>query len=84
VIDAVRGRVAPDVSVIGHTDTIGTQQRNAALGLERAVLIRDLLLQTGLDRSVVEAVSHGESELLVPTADNVVEARNRRVEVTVR
>jgi outer membrane protein OmpA-like peptidoglycan-associated protein len=84
VVDAVRNRVAPDVSVIGHTDTIGPRPRNAALGLERASLIRDHLLETGLDRSLVEVASHGESDLLVPTADNVVEARNRRVEVIVR
>ena len=84
VIEAVRKRVAPDVSVIGHTDTIGPRPRNANLGMERALLIRDQLLQTGLDRSLVEVASHGESDLLVPTADEVVEARNRRVEVIVR
>ena len=84
VIEAVRNRVAPDVSVIGHTDTIGPRQRNATLGLERATLIRDLLLQTGLERSLVEVVSHGESDPVVPTADEVAEARNRRVEVIVR
>jgi outer membrane protein OmpA-like peptidoglycan-associated protein len=84
IIDTVRGRVAPDVTVIGHTDTTGSRSTNAALGLQRASLIRDALLQAGLDATVMEVVSHGESDLLVPTADNVAEARNRRVEVTVR
>jgi outer membrane protein OmpA-like peptidoglycan-associated protein len=28
--------------------------------------------------------SHGEATLLVPTADNVNEPRNRRVDITVR
>jgi outer membrane protein OmpA-like peptidoglycan-associated protein len=76
--------VAPDVSVIGHTDTTGADTANAALGLQRASVIRDQLLQTGLDPALVEVVSFGESDLLVPTADNVAEARNRRVEVIVR
>jgi outer membrane protein OmpA-like peptidoglycan-associated protein len=84
VLAAVRGRVAPDVSVVGHTDTIGPTDRNAALGRERASLIREELLQTGLDPSLIEVASHGESDLLVPTADNVEEPRNRRVEVVVR
>jgi outer membrane protein OmpA-like peptidoglycan-associated protein len=32
----------------------------------------------------VEAASHGEANLLVPTPDGIEEAKNRRVEVTVR
>ena len=84
VLAAVRGRVAPDVSVVGHTDTIGATRRNVALGLERASLIREELLQTGLDPALIDVASHGESDLLVPTPDNVEESRNRRVEVVVR
>jgi outer membrane protein OmpA-like peptidoglycan-associated protein len=84
VLAAVRGRVAPDVQVVGHTDTTGVAAANAQLGLQRASLIRDQLLQAGLDSSLLEVASHGESDLLVPTGDNVAEARNRRVEVVVR
>jgi outer membrane protein OmpA-like peptidoglycan-associated protein len=84
VLAAVSGRVAPDVQVVGHTDTTGQAAANAKLGLQRASLIRDQLLQAGLDPSLLEVASHGESDLLVPTDDNIAEARNRRVEVIVR
>jgi outer membrane protein OmpA-like peptidoglycan-associated protein len=84
VIAVVRGRIAPEITVIGHTDTTDTAEANAALGLLRARLIRDLLVQAGLEPSLVEVASHGESDLLVPTADNTSEAKNRRVEVTIR
>jgi outer membrane protein OmpA-like peptidoglycan-associated protein len=70
--------------VIGHTDTTGDTTSNAALGLRRATLIRDLLIQAGLDGTVIEVRSHGESDTVVPTPDNTAEARNRRVEVTIR
>ena len=80
----VRGRTAIDVTVIGHTDTTGDTASNAALGLRRATLIRDLLIQAGLDGTVVDVRSHGESDPVVPTPDNTAEARNRRVEVTIR
>ena len=80
----VRGRMAIDVTVIGHTDTTGDTASNAALGLRRATLIRDLLIQAGLDGTVVDVRSHGESDPVVPTPDNTAEARNRRVEVTIR
>ncbi len=84
VVEAVRNRTAPDVTVIGHTDTTDTAANNAALGLRRANLIRDLLLEAGLDPSVVEVASHGESDLLAPTPDNTAEPKNRRVEVSIR
>jgi outer membrane protein OmpA-like peptidoglycan-associated protein len=32
----------------------------------------------------VDVASHGETNLLVPTPDDTAEAKNRRVEVTVR
>ena len=64
----VRGRVAIDVTVIGHTDTTGDTASNAALGLRRATLIRDLLIQAGLDGAVVDVRSHGESDPVVPTS----------------
>ncbi len=84
VLQAVKTFPVPEVVVIGHTDTMGTPQSNEELGLRRANAVRALLVQAGLGESVVDVRSHGEGELLVPTADNVFEPRNRRVEVTVR
>ena len=48
------------------------------------VRVNNLLSVAGLDLAAIDVVSHGETELLVPTADGVFEARNRRVEITVR
>ena len=84
MVQAVKGRVAPDVIVVGHTDTTGAPASNVALGLNRAHAVRKLLLDAGLDGSLIEVTSHGEVELLVRTADDTLEPRNRRVEVTVR
>jgi outer membrane protein OmpA-like peptidoglycan-associated protein len=42
------------------------------------------LIEAGVDRSAIVVTSHGEATLLVPTADNVNEPRNRRVDITVR
>jgi outer membrane protein OmpA-like peptidoglycan-associated protein len=84
ILQAVKGRPFPDVFIVGHTDTIGTASGNFALGMRRAVAVRTLLLEAGLDPALVEVASHGESDLLIATADNVAEPRNRRVEITVR
>ena len=84
VIDEVKGRPAPEVTVVGHTDTTGAAAANLDLGLRRAMLIRDRLIAVGLDPALIEIATHGEADLLVPTPDNTPEPSNRRVEVAIR
>ena len=84
VLRTVKSRPVPDVLVIGHTDTSGPAVANIALGLRRATLIRKLLVETGLDASLIEIGSHGEADLVIPTPDGVAEPRNRRVEIAVK
>jgi outer membrane protein OmpA-like peptidoglycan-associated protein len=84
IIKVVATRPVPEVTIIGHTDTLASAASNYALGLKRATTVRGLLLGTGLDPSLVEATSHGEAELLVPTPDGTAEPRNRRVEIVIR
>jgi outer membrane protein OmpA-like peptidoglycan-associated protein len=84
VLRSVKNRPFPDVVVLGHTDTMGTRERNFELGLKRANTVRALLIETGLAPASIEVLSHGEDELLVRTPDEVFEPRNRRVEITVR
>lgn len=83
-VGVILNRPVPDVSVVGHTDTVGDAAANAALGLRRANLIRNQLLSAGVPASQIEASTHGEANPLVRTSDNVAEPRNRRVEITVR
>lgn len=80
----VRLRVAPEVSVVGHTDRTGDSASNDVLALRRAESLRDILVDQGLDPDLVEIDSHGEANPLFPTEDGVSELRNRRVEVTIR
>jgi outer membrane protein OmpA-like peptidoglycan-associated protein len=84
ILATVQSRPVPEVSIVGHTDTTGAAGTNVDLGLRRAALIRDLLVGAGLDVELVDVASHGETNPVVRTPDNTAEARNRRVEVTVR
>lgn len=84
VFAEIAARPAPDIVVIGHTDTTGSQATNDALSLQRAETIRRELIGRGIPLQNIIASGRGERELLVPTADNVAEPRNRRVEIIVR
>ena len=70
--------------MIAHTDTVGDEENNAKLSLERAKMVASLLKAAKLDEDKIRVESHGEKNLLIPTPDNTAEPRNRRVEVTVR
>jgi peptidoglycan-associated lipoprotein len=84
ILGSVKQRPAPEVVVTGHTDTTGSPASNFELGLKRGTMVRTLLVDAGLDPSAIEVTSHGEAELLVRTPDNTYEARNRRVEITIK
>ena len=84
VLERAKVRASLDISVIGHTDTQGASAANQALALQRATAMAAQLRALGLQSVVMAVESHGENNLLVPTADNVAEARNRRVEITLR
>jgi outer membrane protein OmpA-like peptidoglycan-associated protein len=84
VFKEVARRKAAEVVVTGNTDTVGKQEYNDALSLKRAEAVRQLFIARGLPADAVIAAGRGERDLLVPTADNVAEAKNRRVEITVR
>ena len=73
-----------DIRVSGHTDRSGNTKYNYALSLRRAQYIQGLLEKRGIDPAIITTTSHGEGDPLVPTADDVYEPRNRRVEVTIR
>lgn len=84
ILAEARRRPGADVSIVGHTDTQGDAASNERLGRERAESIARLLRARGLEAVAITVVSHGESDLLVPTPDGTNEIRNRRVEVIVR
>jgi outer membrane protein OmpA-like peptidoglycan-associated protein len=77
-------RAAAEIMVIGHTDRVGDSKSNDALSKQRAVAMRAVLIEAGIPADRLEAVGRGERDPLVPTADDVAEPKNRRVEINLR
>jgi OOP family OmpA-OmpF porin len=72
------------VHVIGHTDSVGSEQYNQKLSEKRARSVRDMLVRQGVAPKRFTTEGRGESE---PKADNATaEGRqaNRRIEVELR
>ena len=70
-----------EVTIVGHTDYIASNEYNMGLSKRRAEAVKAKLIELGLDPSrIVETVARGEEE---PVADNGTtegRAKNRRVE----
>jgi OmpA-OmpF porin, OOP family len=87
-IDGVAAEIAkrpsPEIAVVGHTDFTGTDQYNDTLSLQRAVRVKDLLVRRGIPAKMIQTAGRGKREPLIKTSSDVVEPRNRRVEIIVR
>lgn len=86
IIKNIGGRPLPEVVVIDHTDTMGTEDYNDRLSVRRAARVRTRLIEHGLGipPGSIHFAGRGKRELLGPTADQVAEPKNRRVEIVVR
>ena len=84
ILADMRARPVPDIVVTGHTDTVGTAESNDKLSMQRAERVKGFLTGIGIPSERIQVAGRGERELLVPTADNVDEPRNRRVEISIR
>jgi OmpA-OmpF porin, OOP family len=84
VLATIARRPVPDVVVIGHTDTVGSDAFNDALSRQRAEVVRSALLARGIGAERVVGIGRGKREPIVPTVEGVAEPRNRRVEILVR
>ncbi len=81
---SMQTRKSCDMSVIGHSDTVGDNSTNRGLSLKRAENVANALRNSGVTANCFDIRYYGENDPLVPTADNVDEPRNRRVEVEIR
>jgi outer membrane protein OmpA-like peptidoglycan-associated protein len=84
ILDALKQRPVPDVYVIGHTDTVGELRGNDQLSAQRAETVKGFLVGIGIAAERIQTSGRGKREPIVPTADNVDEPKNRRVEINVR
>jgi len=82
--NSLRGDSNARLTIVGHTDSVGSPAVNDPLSLARARSVRDYLSERGVSPSRISIEGRGERE---PVADNGTEkgrAQNRRVEMFLR
>lgn len=74
---------ATTVTIIGHTDSTGSDSINQPLSVERASHARDYLATRGVSPTRIVVEGRGAREPIASNEDNSGRARNRRVEIYV-
>lgn len=83
VLQAIRERKPTEITIFGHADAVGTEQRNIKLSADRANAIATLLRKTDPSLDRIDVQYFGDKAPLVPTVAGKPEPRNRRAEIMV-
>ena len=78
-----QGMSVGDIDVIGHTDSVGTDQYNEALSVRRALAVKAYIVQRGLNPGIIDAIGMGERQPAATNETAAGRAMNRRVEIKV-
>lgn len=71
------------VQIFGHTDSVGTEERNLLLSQRRAETIKAILVEGGVSPDSITAVGLGMSKPIYDNNTKEGRAKNRRVEIYV-
>lgn len=84
VILEIKKRQPCEISVIGHSDRMGSRSSNIKLSLKRASAVEKVLRAYYPEIGEIGISSHGENDPIIKTPDDSAEPLNRRVEIIVR
>jgi OOP family OmpA-OmpF porin len=69
-----------NLKLSGHTDNVGSKERNLALSRERAEAVKAYLVSHGANASKIEAVGYGMTQPIASNKTAAGRQKNRRVE----
>lgn len=78
-----KGITVGDIDVIGHTDSMGSEEYNLGLSQRRAMAVRDYLVANGIAADIIDVSGKGELEPVASNDTDEGRAKNRRVEIHV-
>lgn len=72
------------ISIVGHTDSKGSEEYNLKLGMQRAISTKNYFSNQGIEPERIETYSEGESQPIEDQSTEEGRAKNRRSVVTVK
>jgi outer membrane protein OmpA-like peptidoglycan-associated protein len=71
------------MTVVGHTDSLGTDVYNLELSLQRANAVRSALVEAGVSPDALTVEGAGSTAPIAPNDTEEGRSQNRRIEVEV-
>ncbi len=84
IIQEIKNRQPCIVSIVGYSDTLGNKKTNLKVSEKRAQSIKKLIEKRKVKIQSIKILALGESNLLIPTKDEIDNEQNRRVEITIK
>jgi outer membrane protein OmpA-like peptidoglycan-associated protein len=81
---SLQGDPNSQLTIVGHTDSTGSDAVNNPLSRERAQSVRDYLAARGVTAARIHTEGHGEREPIADNSSDSGRAKNRRVEMFLR
>ncbi|MDD5052916.1 MAG: OmpA family protein [Sulfuricurvum sp.] len=72
------------ITIIGHTDNIGNDERNQPRSEARAKALADKLIAKGIDINRIKTSGQGSHQPIATNATDAGRAQNRRIEIEIR
>lgn len=78
-----RGADVKQITVVGNTDSIGSNAYNQKLSERRAAAVANFMIANGVPASLIKAYGDGENNPVASNATAEGRAQNRRVDITI-
>ena len=82
LLTGLKGKTINALTIVGHTDSVGTDESNLILATERAVAVKNFMVKTmPALRKIISIQSKGRSAPIAPNDTEEGRSLNRRVEI---
>lgn len=78
-----QGLTVGDIDVVGHTDSVGSDEYNQRLSIRRATAVRNYMVSQGVNGGIIDVIGMGERQPVASNDTDAGRAMNRRVDILV-
>ncbi len=82
VVDIMETFKEATFEIVGHTDNVGSKDKNKQLSADRAAAVKNFLVENGIDESRMTTSGMGDSKPVASNKTPEGRAQNRRIEFT--
>jgi outer membrane protein OmpA-like peptidoglycan-associated protein len=83
LVEFMKNRQNVTIMIEGHTDAIGSYAVNDRLSKERADVVKDYLIQNGIDKNRIKTMGYGERKPIASNNTEFGRKLNRRTEIVI-